>query len=245
MNNWIWKILFVFSLLLVLLGGHLILLMTSDNDTERVLIVNQSQTNNRSVAPTIPMKSVSSMPYTGRSVTAEPYMRKPMVRSSATLFNHRSSSAVTRTYGGGTYGLAGGSRQTGHVSTTTSAVRPESFVSAPVVYPVNANIALARQYNPRASLSVRKSPGTGGVKTQWETWLDEWEADGHDRNDPTGLEEWWYQNYGDGANPDIFGEFYSYYFSTPLPDGLCVLMILTAIYMLIVEKKRNKRYLRL
>lgn len=245
MNNWIWKILFVFSLVFVLVCGHLVFTKMSDNDGGRMPSVTQPMKINHSAAPSMPMKSFRGGSYARRSAAAEPYMRKPVVRSSATLFNHRASSAVARTYGGSAYGLATGVRQNGHVRTATSAVQPGSFVSAPVLYPVNANIAVAGQYKPQASLSVRKAPGTGGVKTQWETWLDEWEAEGNNRNDPTGLEEWWYANYGDGANPDIFGEFYNYYFSTPLPDGLCVLMVLTGIYLLIVEKKRIKRYLRL
>lgn len=233
MNNWIWKILFVFSLLMVTIGGWFLLNMLDDDNDRAKGVAVHSSTDMRFTPPVVPIRSVNRMPSVTRNVPSGTCLRRPVVRSSTTLFHHNVSSAVTRSYNGSIVGNAGTSAGYTAKTTSSSTVKPESYTITPVVFPVNSPLAVVGTVNKSSFAAPRKAPGTGGVKTQWETWLDEWEADGHDRNDPTGLEEWWYQNYGDGANPDIFGDFYNYYFGVPLADGISVLILMAILYCII------------
>ena len=226
---------------MVLYGGYKVLEKMDDEAQSTMYQYSASQVDRNQVMPTMPMRNVNRMPTAQHSASTGPYLKKPIVNSSRTLFNHQVSSAVTHTYGGSAYGGLSTTGNTGITTTSHSAKTGTSSVTMPVVYAPNAPLAAVKPIRQESQVTVRKAPGTGGVRTQWETWLDEWEAAGHDRNDPTGLEEWWYENYGDGANPNIFDDFYSYYFSTPVGDGVWVMMLLVISYVLLKSIKINLR----
>lgn len=96
----------------------------------------------------------------------------------------------------------------------------------------------------RATSGPMKAPGVfdpeEGVGT-WDTWLSEYYTKtGKAEGDLSGLQAWWNSTYGgSGYGPDIWTGFLAWaesQYSFPLSDGICVLLILLAGY--VVYKKR-------
>ena len=74
----------------------------------------------------------------------------------------------------------------------------------------------------------------GGIGSVWQQWLDEYYATG--ATDLSGLEAWWYEQYGDGYTPDIYTDFAQW--AVPLNDANAFCILLAITYLLWITMKR-------
>ena len=196
----------------------------------------------QSSLPTMQLKGVNTL--TRKSYHSNPNLWnvrpvRPAINtgSSATLFHQRVSDANTQTYGSASSSVVSvNSNAQQSVSTSGNSQNFSRQSYAPMLTynsPARFQSSTAQAaWNKVRYASARRSPGTGGILDQWEEWYQAWlsynQNQGTDPNDLSGLEDWWYANYGNGANPDVYHDFYEYYFG--MADGSMLLLFLLGIY---------------
>lgn len=158
-----------------------------------------------------------------------------------TMLSAHSSAALARSVGGS-------AAQPAWTTIASSAPDRADGIAAPVTYvalPPKRTApaqpaATSATYQPVSAPKAGAPRRPGEIETTWQTWLDQYYQDNPTiaNGDLSGLEAWWNQNFGGGAVPGIYDDFYEWAASQlPLSDGVGLLLL----GAMLCAWRRNKR----